>query len=440
MNKEKKALSFALFTLGCRVNQYESDAITELLREAGFVSSPRGEAADVYVINTCAVTAESERKSRQLIRRARAANASSTVVVTGCSAELEGDKLAPLGADVVCGNGAKREIPALVLDAISKKENKPSVYVPDLSRSQYDGLSVSRPKRARTYIKIEDGCSNRCAYCVIPRARGPVRSKKEDDVLREAEKLLNAGVKEIILTGIETGSYGEDLGKNGALASLLYRLDAIGVPRIGMGSLDPSVLREDFIEAAATLPSVLPHFHISVQSGSSGTLRRMRRKYSAEGLLKRVSALRAAVPDVTLSADVITGFPGETEKEFSETLDLIGEIRFLHLHVFPYSARPGTEAATMESQVPPAVRKERAAALSRLQTGIKQELLAEYAKDHKSSPVAVLVEKCERGTASGHSEHWVDVSFDGSHADVGKILNVFAASSDGGRINGEKRK
>ncbi|MBQ2468204.1 MAG: MiaB/RimO family radical SAM methylthiotransferase, partial [Clostridia bacterium] len=314
---------------------------------------------------------------------------------------------------------------------------KTAVIVPDLASAPYDGLSVSEPKRARTYIKIEDGCSNRCAYCVIPRVRGPVRSRDPDEVLREAEILLKNGVKEIILTGIETGSYGEDLGDRGGLVRLLYRLDELGVPRIGMGSLDPSVLRDDFIEAAATLPSVLPHFHVSVQSGSSATLRRMRRKYSAERLRDRLSALRNAVPDVTLSADVITGFPGETDAEFDETLALMSEIRFLHLHVFPYSSRPGTEAAGMADQVPAAIRKERAAELSRRQTVIKSELLARYVRDHASSPVAILVEKCERGRASGHSEHWVDVEFDGSPADVGKIVSVFTVSSVDGKVIGK---
>ena len=435
MKKEEK-LTFALFTLGCRVNQYESDAIGELLRGEGFLPAPRGEAADVYVINTCAVTAESERKSRQLIRRARAANPAAAIVVTGCSAELEGAALADLGADAVCGNAVKSEIPATVRKAVSDKNVR--VRIPDLSSASYDGLSVSDPKRARTYIKIEDGCSNRCAYCVIPRVRGPVRSRDPDNVLREAEILLKNGVKEIILTGIETGSYGEDFGEKGGLVRLLYRLDALGVPRIGMGSLDPSVLKDDFIEAAATLPSVLPHFHISVQSGSSATLKRMRRKYSAERLSDRLAALRAAVPDVTLSADVITGFPGETDAEFDETLALMNEIRFLHLHVFPYSSRPGTEAAKMADQIPVALRRERAAELSRRQAEIKGDLLARYAADHAAAPVAVLVEKCERGTASGHSEHWVDVCFDGSPADVGKILNVVTASSDGTGVKGKK--
>ncbi|MBR7033227.1 MAG: tRNA (N(6)-L-threonylcarbamoyladenosine(37)-C(2))-methylthiotransferase MtaB [Clostridia bacterium] len=436
MKKEEKTFTYALFTLGCRVNQYESDAIGELLRSEGFLPAPRGEAADVYVINTCAVTAESERKSRQLIRRARAANPSATVVVTGCSAELEGAALSDLGADAVCGNAVKSDIPELVRRAMREKGGS-RVLIPDLSSSPFDDLSVSSPKRARTYIKIEDGCSNRCAYCVIPRVRGPVRSKKEDDVLREAETLLEAGVKEIILTGIETGSYGEDFGERGGLVRLLHRLDALGVPRIGMGSLDPSVLKDDFIEAAATLPSVLPHFHVSVQSGSSATLKRMRRRYSAEQLTERIAALRAGIPDVTLSADVITGFPGETDAEFEETLALMSEIRFLHLHVFPYSSRPGTEAAEMADQVPVVIRKERAAALSELQAGIKKELLARYAKTHGSVPVSVLVEKCDRGSAVGHSEHWVDVSFPGSPSDVGKIVSVFTVSSEDGKVIGK---
>ena len=274
---------------------------------------------------------------------------------------------------------------------------------------------------------------------MIPSVRGPVRSKDPDTVLREAEKLLAAGVGEIILTGIETGSYGLDLPRSGEdtpLVTLLRRLDALGVERIGMGSLEPTVLTESFIAAARELPSVLPHFHLSVQSGCSSVLRRMRRRYNADMLRERIVAMRSAIPDATFSADVIVGFPGESENEFETTVDFAKDVRFLHLHLFPYSPRPGTEAAGMAGQIPQAEKKRRLSHLSAVEAEIKKGLLAEYVQTHSSVPVRVLVEKAERGVAHGHSEHRVEVSFPGSREDVGKTVAVLTAETDGETVRG----
>ena len=433
----------AVVTLGCRVNQYESAAVCENLRAAGFIIVPPGPGADVTVVNTCAVTAESGRKSRQLIRRAAAENPGGVVIVTGCLAELEAAGLGRMDrVSAVMGNGSKEKIARAAAEAVGGNAVDTEIDVPDVSAAPYDGLTVTEPQKCRSYVKIEDGCENKCAYCVIPRVRGRVRSRSEDDVLREVEAQMRAGCREIILTGIETGSYGEDRRAPGGerpLASLLRRIDGLGVERIGMGSLDPSVMDDGFIGTVASLGSVLPHFHLSVQSGSSSVLRRMRRKYNADMLRERIAALRAAVSDVTLSADVIVGFPGETEEEFLETVDFFRETKFLHLHIFPYSSRPLTEAASMPGQLGMNEKRDRLRRLTAVQREIKDNLLREYAERHRADPVKVLVEKAENGAAVGHSEHYVEVSFPGGGDDVAKVADVVLTGAVGDGCVGEKK-
>ena len=433
----------AIVTLGCRVNQYESAAVSEKLRAAGFIIVPPGPGADVTVINTCAVTAESGRKSRQMIRRAAAENPGGYVIVTGCLAELEAEKLSRMARVAgVMGNGSKEKIALAAIAAVTGEGTPCGIDVPDISAAPYDGLTVKEPQKCRSYVKIEDGCGNKCAYCVIPRVRGPVRSKSEDEVLREVEAQIRAGCREIILTGIETGSYGEDRrvpGGERPLASLLRRIDGLGVERIGMGSLDPSVMDDGFIETISSLRSVLPHFHLSVQSGSSSVLRRMRRRYNADMLRERIAALRDAVRGVTLSADVIVGFPGETEEEFLETVGFFRETRFLHLHIFPYSPRPLTEAASMSGQLGMNEKRDRLRRLSAAEAEIKGALLREYAELHRKAPVRVLVEKAEGGFAFGHSEHYVEVSFPGGEDDVGQVRDVRLLDVSGDRCVGKTK-
>ncbi len=443
MDENVMAPTAAVVTLGCRVNQYESAAVGERLRAGGFIIVPPGTGADVTVVNTCAVTAESGRKSRQFIRRAAADNPDGCVIVTGCLAELEADGLSRMGRVVgVFGNGSKEKIAEAALGAIGGEGIPEKIDVPDVSLAPYDGLSVTEPQKCRSYVKIEDGCENKCAYCVIPRVRGRVRSKSEDDVLREVEAQMRAGCREIILTGIETGSYGEDRrvpGGERPLGSLLRRIDGMGVERIGLGSLDPSVMDDGFIETLSSLRGVLPHFHLSVQSGSSSVLRRMRRRYNADMLRERIAALRGAVPSVTLSADVIVGFPGETEEEFLETVGFFRDTRFLHLHIFPYSPRPLTEAAGMPGQLGMNEKRDRLRRLSAAEAEIKGALLREYVERHREEPVRVLVEKAENGWASGHSEHSVEVTFPGGEDDVAEIRDVILTGSGKDGCTGVKK-
>ena len=425
----------SIITLGCRVNQYESDGLAEKLAEMGFEIVSPGEKADYTIVNTCTVTGESDRKSRQMIRRAAAESA---VLVTGCYAQVAGREAAEIpGVVYVCGNGEKSRIPA-VLAALDAGEPVEKLAVTDVQTAGYDPLCRHIPKRYRSFIKIEDGCENRCAYCIIPSARGKVRSRAREEILAEAAALAEAGSVEVILTGIETASYGMDFSGEKrerygmALAGLLADVDMVpGVERISMGSLEPAVMSEPFVEALAGMKHLLPHFHLSVQSGSSSVLRRMRRRYTAEMALEAMARVRRAIPEATFSADVIVGFPGETEEEAAETMAFVREARFLHLHIFPYSKRAGTEAAVMPGQVPENMKKARLKALEDLQDGLRLEMLEKYVTDHRDTPVYVLVEQTRDGIANGHSEHYVEIDIPADTNLNGQIVPVLLTGTDG---------
>lgn len=424
----------SIITLGCRVNQYESDAIGEELQKLGFTMVKSGEKADFTIVNTCTVTAESDRKSRQMIRRA--ATEGSTVLVTGCFSQVSAGEAAKIpGVAYVCGNGEKSALPQVVLD-LAEGRTPAVLSVTDVQKADYDPLFRSTTNRFRTFIKIEDGCENHCAYCIIPKARGKVRSRDKESILREAATLASIGSPEVILTGIETASYGmEDrAGKTYgmALAELLQEVDAVpGIRRIGLGSLEPSVMSALFVEKIASLEHLLPHFHLSIQSGSTGVLRRMRRRYTAEMALAAMGRLREAIPDVTFSADVIVGFPGETEAEVEETIAFVKEARFMHLHLFPYSIREGTEAATMPDQIPGNVKKERLKKLEEVQAGVRHGLLSDYVEAHRMTPVYVLVEQQNGKIANGHTEHYVEVNIDTEEDLTGQIVPVVLTGHDG---------
>ena len=435
--------TFSIITLGCRVNQCESDEIAQGLTERGWENAPIGEIPSVVIVNTCTVTGESDRKSRQMIRRA--ASQGSHVVVTGCFAQIAGEEAAKIpGVVYVCGNDRKAKIPAVLSHIDSLADDTDGAIPVDVDADELTGAAMEpvvlrTPKRVRSYIKIEDGCENRCAYCIIPKARGRVRSKPACEVLREAAHLAGY-CRELILTGIETASYGMDLRENGqklpygmALAALLGEVDNIpGVERIGMGSLEPTVMSDAFVSALTGVTHILRHFHLSIQSGSTTVLHRMRRRYTAEMALAAMERVRAAMPDVTFGADVIVGFPGETEEEFAETIAFCRRARFLHLHIFPYSVREGTEAASMANQVPESVKKARVRALEEVDEEIRAAMLTEYVAAHRTDPVYVLVEKAEDGVANGHTEHFVEVDIPTGRTDtVGKLLPVLLTETDG---------
>ena len=413
----------AFCTLGCRVNQYESDAIAACLESDGFQIVPFGQETDVTIVNTCTVTAESDRKSRQHIRRAAAANPGKPLIVTGCFAQVSPDAAAAIpGVTAVIGNGNKVEISAIVhrLTEGESVQNR----VDDIGSAAYDNMVLLTPRRSRSYIKIQDGCENRCAYCIIPAARGRIRSKQPCDVLTEAAALAEAGCHEIILTGIETAAYGRDSGGAFTLAGLMAQLnDVPGIERIGLGSLEPTLMRERFLSEIAPLKTVLPHFHISLQSGSSSVLGRMRRPYNAAQAMDFIRAVREYFPEAMLTADVIVGF--------EETMAFCREAKLLHLHIFPYSIRQGTEAAAMPDQIPACVKKQRAADLAKQQAEIKRSLLERYVAAHGHNPVHVLIEEEKKGYLVGHSEHYVEIRLPSDAGAIGETVPVTLCGTDG---------
>ncbi len=405
----------AILTLGCKVNQYESEAIAEAFEAAGFAPRPASEICDVYVVNTCTVTAESDRKARQLIRRLIGQAPQAYVIVTGCSAQAHADTIAAIpGVDAVIGNREKLAVVAAArrLLATAAKPAAPLVEVPSLAGSCFEPMTITHFGRTRAYVKIEDGCESRCAYCAIPAARGPIRSKTAADVLREVAGLSAAGCREIVLTGIETGAWGRDLGDS-RLEDLLVTLGEIpDLGRIRLGSLDPTVMTDAFVRRIAPLSYIAPHFHLSMQSGCSVTLARMRRKYNVSQATAAMERVRAAIPGVQFTTDMIVGFPGETEEEFAASLAFAEAARFLHIHVFPYSRREGTPAAAMPDQIPEPVKARRVAALSGVSeascAAILDELLAHHAAGQQP-PLTVLPETRGAGFYHAHTPAFLEV-------------------------------
>ncbi len=422
----------AILTLGCKVNQYESEAIAEALEASGFSVRPEREACDVYVVNTCTVTAESDRKARQLIRRLLSQNPAAYMIVTGCSAQSHAARIAAIpGVDAVVGNREKLSVVDVALELIAGgvKRNEPLVEVPSLAGSSFEPMAITRFGRTRAYVKIEDGCESHCAYCAIPAARGPIRSKSPEDVLREVADLTARGCREIVLTGIETGAWGRDLGDM-RLEDLLCRVDAIpGIGRIRLGSLDPTVMTAQFVDRIAGLTALAPHFHLSMQSGCSSTLARMRRKYNASQAVTAMERVRAAWPAVQFTTDMIVGFPGETEAEFAESVAFAEAARFLHIHVFPYSRREGTPAAVMPEQVSEEIKHERVQILSHVSTISCTAILDDILM--AASPLSVLPETHGEGYVLGHTPSFVEVRVESKSPIPNREISVIPVRRDG---------
>ena len=386
----------AFLTLGCRVNQYESEALSEALEELGYAPAAFSDRCDLYVINTCAVTEESVRKSRQMVRRAIKRNPEAMVCVCGCAAQLEPDTFAGIeGVSFVCGTRNKEAL----VEAVRLQAGKTvSVKPPEGALSP---TRITRFDRTRAYVKIQDGCDGKCAYCVIPSVRGRIVLRPEAEIVSEVQALAAGGCHEVVLTGIETASYG--IG----LVGLIEKIAAIeGIERIRMGSLEPSFLKPAFIDAVAAIPKVCPHFHVSVQNGSDTVLKRMRRKYNAAMLEQNLAYIRKVMPQVNFSADIIVGFPGETEEEFAASCELLKRIGFLHLHIFTYSKRPGTEAATMPDQVDESVKTDRLHRLEAMADAMKAARLHELIAADES--LTVLAETVSGGYLMGHTASFAE--------------------------------
>lgn len=419
----KYTVAFA--TLGCRTNQYETDALAEKMKTAGFEVRSFSEKADVYVINTCSVTAEADRKSRQFIRRAKSTNPDAVVIVMGCFSQLNPDKAEELGADYVCGNRNKMSASDYALKALDGKENK-KTQVLDLSSAPYEncGLVGIEKNAERAFLKIADGCDNECTYCIIRKARGPVVSRDPDEIKKEAEIFAENGYREIVLTGTEIASYGRENRRYTLKDAISAACSADGIERVRIGSIEPSVLRDDFIEYLASEEKFMPSFHLSLQSGSAGVLARMKRKYNPEMVLKSVGKIRSLMPDAGFSADIIVGFPGETEEEFEDTCRLVKEIGLYHAHIFPYSDRKGTEATAMGGKIPAEVKNRRLDVLSEICRESAEEQF-KFFVDSKM-PMSVLFEEKKNGMWFGHAQNMFDVEYDSTEDLKGQTLVLLA--------------
>ena len=350
----------ALHNLGCKVNAYETEAMQEMLEQNGYEIVPFAEGADVYVINTCTVTNMADRKSRQMLHRARKMNPNAVVVAAGCYVQAQGAK-ADDCIDIIIGNNKKKDLIAILDEHFAKIEEKePQVELIDIAHThEYEEMRVSRQaEHTRANVKVQDGCNQFCSYCIIPYARGRVRSRKMEDVLAEVHTLASNGYQEIVLTGIHLSSYGIDTGEN--LLELIRAVHQVeGILRIRLGSLEPRIITREFAEGIAALPKMCPHFHLSLQSGCNTTLKRMNRRYTAEEYYEKCELLREVFDHPALTTDVIVGFPGETEEEFRESKAFLKKVNFYETHIFKYSRRQGTKAAEMKDQVPEPVKTER---------------------------------------------------------------------------------
>lgn len=421
----EKIQTVGIYTLGCKVNQYESEAIAEELLKNGLSIESPSEPCDAYIINTCTVTAESDRKARQFIRRAISKNPDAYVVVTGCFAQVSPESIAAIdGVDTVIGNGNKLDAAKAVADMLKSKKEKtaPTIAVGNIENAPFESMRISSFERTRAYVKIEDGCENRCTYCIIPSARGKVRSKPMDEVLQEVRTLTENGCREIVLTGIETASYGKDL-ENTDLATLLEEVDKIdGVGRIRLGSLDPSLIRPDFVKRISALRSLCPHFHLSLQSGSDRILAKMKRKYNSVQAMRAIELLRENIKDVKFTTDVIVGFPAESEEDFLQSVDFVRRAKFLMVHVFPYSSRKGTPACSMQGQISGEEKTRRVHILSDIAEDTRKALLCEACSQNQIREV--LFETFENGFVYGHTPDFLEIAVKSGvplHAETRKV-------------------
>ncbi len=383
----------AVRNLGCKVNFYETEAMTQLLEEAGYEIVDFEDMADVYVVNTCSVTNIADRKSRQMLHRAKRRNHDSVVVAVGCYAQAAGDRLKEDWAvDIIVGNDRKTELVKILEEYFGGRELKREEYLIDISRAkEYERLGIKRgSEHTRAFIKIQDGCNQFCSYCVIPYTRGRIRSRRPEEILKEARGLVDLGYMEIVLTGIHLSSYGEDLSEKEPLLGLMARLDGIeGLKRIRLGSLEPRIITEEFVKGLAQLGTLCPHFHLSLQSGSDEVLKRMNRHYTREEFKRGCELLRTWFDNPAITTDVIVGFPQETVREFGETVALVRDIRFYELHVFKFSKREGTRAADMDGQVGEPIKSARSDILLK----IGRELSLEYRKSLIGQTREVLMEE-----------------------------------------------
>lgn len=415
----------ALHNLGCKVNAYETEAMQEILEQNGYEIVPFEEKADAYIVNTCSVTNMADKKSRQMLHRAKKMNPEAVVIAAGCYVQSAGEELLKdTSVDILIGNNEKVNLPSILENW--EKEHNP-LHVHDLTREHtYEELTLSHTAgHTRAFMKIQDGCNQFCTYCIIPYTRGRVRSRRLSDIVAEAGRLAENGYQEVVLTGIHLDSYGTDLEEHENLLTVVQEIAKIdGIKRIRLGSLEPRIMTEEFVAGLAAEEKLCPHFHLSLQSGCDATLKRMNRRYSAEEFRQCCERLRRHFDDPALTTDVIVGFPGETEEEFTATVEFLKDICFYETHVFKYSRRKGTKADRMPDQIPEQIKNQRSDVL----LALTEKNSGEYRKKLLGRTVKVLLEEESTigGTTylTGHTREYVKVAVAPETAAAGEIIDV----------------
>ena len=417
-------MKVALHNLGCKVNAYETEAMQEMLETHGYEIVPFKEGADIYIINTCTVTNMADRKSRQMLHRAKKQNPNAIVVAAGCYVQAQ-EQAGHVDEciDIVIGNNKKKDLIS-ILEEYQQEHGGVKKAMIDINHTrEYEEMHLSKTaEHTRAYIKVQDGCNQFCTYCIIPFARGRVRSRAKEDVLREVEELAKNGYQEVVLTAIHLSSYGVDLENLLSLIQAVHEVE--GIQRIRLGSLEPRIITEEFVKTISTLPKICPHFHLSLQSGCNATLKRMNRRYTAEEYFEKCELLRKYFENPALTTDVIVGFPGETEEEFAESKAFVDSINFYETHIFKYSKRAGTKAAVMEHQIPEEIKTLRSNELLKLDECKRKQ----YEESFCGKTVEVLMEEQVRVDGKimqvGHTREYMKILLETEEDLQNQIINV----------------
>ena len=405
----------ALITLGCKVNQYETNAMSQKLIENGYKIVEHTQKADIYIINTCTVTNMSDRKSRQMIRRAKEMNPKAFIIAVGCYVQVSKEEVEKIEEiDLALGNEEKVNIVDYCNKLLEEKDSEKQSAMEDVMQAKEfsEFGETSYTEKTRAVIKVQDGCDRFCSYCIIPYARGRVRSRKPEHIIKEIENIAKQGIKEVVITGIHIASYGKDFRNGYKLIDLLEEINQIeGIERIRLGSIEPLLITEEFVQRLTKLEKICEHFHLSLQSGCDETLKRMNRRYTIEQFTEIVERLRVAYSNVNLTTDIIVGFPGETEEEFNKTYKFLENIKFYKMHIFKYSQRKGTKAAEMPEQISPEEKEKRSKKLIELSDKNEEE----YNKKYIGKTVEVLWEEEKQGTYKGHTKNYVLIESNSKH-------------------------
>ena len=412
----------AFCTLGCKVNQYETNGMLQKFKTAGYEIVDFNEFADIYIVNTCTVTNMADKKSRQMLRRVKEINKDSLLVAVGCYAQVAKDVLEKIDEiDLILGNNEKADILNFV-EIFLKTNNKKYEASSVMEQKDYvDFGSITYTEKTRAVIKVQDGCDRFCSYCIIPYARGRVRSRKPESVLEEIKEIANNGIKEVVITGIHVASYGKDLKNDYKLIDLLEDINKIeGIKRIRLGSIEPTIITEEFVDRLKQLEKICDHFHLSLQSGCDETLRRMNRKYTTKEFRNVCNILRNVYPNVSLTTDIIVGFPGETDEEFNKTFSFLKEINFYKMHIFKYSPRKGTKAADMREQIDGNIKEERSEKLINL----SNENEKRYNESYIGKELEVLFEEEEGDYFKGHTTNYIMVKAKKENRNLENIIET----------------